>query len=99
MLPELTYRFLKEWDIFFPNMDKPKTIDYLSIPGSIIGGTTTFLAFGDSNEMPLFGVKICRNNLTKEKLLNERNMLNYLKTCAEIADSIPQVILCEKLLK
>jgi hypothetical protein len=98
MLPELTCRILDGWDNFLQGVDKPKVINYLGIPGSVEGGTTTFLAFGDKYSKPVFAVKVHRDPDGQDLILNERDILNYLQVKGGLlAASVPQVILCERI--
>lgn len=98
MLPELTNRILDDWNNLFTEKNKPTCITYLGIPGSIEGGTTTFLAFTDKNKKPAFAVKIHRHPDSQNRALNEKYVLDYLQIHGGmLAASVPKVILCEKI--
>lgn len=98
MLPQLTTRILGNWNNFFPGSDSPRTIRYLNIPGSVEGGTTTFLAFSDREAQPLFAVKIHRDSDAQERALNERNVLNHIESWGGLAlNSVPRVIICDRI--
>ena len=97
MLPELTRRLLIVWDNLHLEIDKPGDIYYLGIPGSIEGGTTTFLAFADNRRNPpIFAVKILRHSKETEKFLNESKVLDYLQTRNNISVSTPMVLFCDE---
>ena len=98
MLPKLTSYILSKWDEFFPGSETPRRVNYLGIPGSIEGGTTTFLAFTDKSKKPVFAVKIHRHPDSQDRVLNERDVLNYIQIHGGVlAGSVPRVILCEKI--
>jgi len=99
VLPELTRTILRNWNSLFPGVKRPKTLHYLGIPGSIEGGTTTFLAFMDRGSKPSFAVKIHRAPEAQARVLNERRVLSYLHSQSSmlIKSSVPQVILCERI--
>ena len=98
MLPELTRCILADWNCLFPGVDKPGTVRYLGIPGSVEGGTTTFLAFRNECRRPSFVVKIHRDPSGQGQVFTERDVLNSLQTRGGLlAASVPRVILCEKI--
>ena len=98
MLPELTSRIIEDWNGLFPGVDKPGAIHYLGIPGSVEGGTTTFLAFTNEGRKPLFAVKVHRDSDVEERVFNERAVLSYLQTRGGmLATSVPRLILCERI--
>jgi aminoglycoside phosphotransferase (APT) family kinase protein len=97
MLPELTDRLLRGWEGFFPETEEPRTLRYLGIPGSVEGGTTTFLAFGETNRQPVFVVKVHRDPDAGEAAQNERDVLMSLERRGPVGISVPRVILCERL--
>jgi Ser/Thr protein kinase RdoA (MazF antagonist) len=96
MLPELTQRLLADWPRLFPGM-KPGRLHYTGISGSVEGGTATFLAFNGAASRPLFAVKVLRTQEGRERLLNERDVLDYLQSRGgTLAASVPKVLLCEQ---
>jgi len=98
MLPELTKYMLTNWNRFFPVTRKPNNIDFLGIPGSVDGGTTTFLAFGDQMKTPLFVIKVHRHEDVYERVTNEVKVLNYLATCDDdISNTVPRLIISKKI--
>lgn len=98
MLPELTNRMTDDWNSLFPEVGKPKSINYLCIPGSVEGGSTTFLAFTDKNSKPAFVAKIHRDRESQDRVFNERDVLNFLeKNGGKLSSSVPRLILCEQI--
>ncbi|PKM92575.1 MAG: hypothetical protein CVU80_02645, partial [Elusimicrobia bacterium HGW-Elusimicrobia-4] len=98
MLDELTGRMLADWERLFPAIKRPWSIRYLGIPGSIEGGTTTFLGFSQKAETPLFAVKIHRDIDAMQKALGENSILSFLDSrSGELSTSVPQMILCERI--
>lgn len=96
MLPELTSRIISQWNHLFPGVDRPTVVRYLGIPGSVEGGTTTFLAFADKKTKPIFAVKLHRNPNAEKRSVNERDILDRVGRCGSaISTSVPRVILCE----
>ena len=99
MLPQLTDSILEGWGDHFHNEAKPNSIDYLGLPGSVEGGTTTFLAFGDKSKKPIFAVKIHRDLDAMKRVHNERDVLNSINTSGNqsLLSSVPRVILCKSI--
>ena len=98
MLPDLSRRILAGWRDFFPITDKPETLCYMGIPGSVEGGTTTFLAFPKGCPRPSFVVKIHRDPGEQARVFIERDILNHLQEKGGLlAESVPKLILCEKI--
>jgi len=97
MLPELNDYLFSEWNTLFPEVPKPRSLNYLGIAGSIEGGTTTFLAFIEREIKPAFVVKIHRYPDAQDKVFNESQTLNFLLANAGLlADSVPRLIACKK---
>lgn len=93
-LSKLTLHLLDEWHHFFEGIKKPKHISYMCVSGSVEGGTTTFLAFGNKLTMPLFAVKIYRYSNAQGKDFNEIDVLKYLSNKSHsISSSIPRLIM------
>jgi hypothetical protein len=98
MIPDLTARLLEGWDSFFPKIPRPDDIQYMCLAGSVEGGTTTFLGFGPQLKKPLFALKVLRDRGGANRARNEMVVSNRLQEVGgRIADSVPQIILCEKL--
>lgn len=98
MLLQLTENILEQWNKLFPVREKPNKIDYLGLPGSIAGGTSTFLGFVDFEKNPLLAVKVHRHNNTDILAKNEKNILEYLeKYNKDLGSSLPQLILSTKI--
>jgi hypothetical protein len=98
VLPELTSRIIRQWNDLFPGVDRPTVVRYLGIPGSVEGGTTTFLAFADKKTKPIFAVKLHRYPDVQERALNESDILDRVGRCGSaISTSVPRVILCERI--
>lgn len=96
MLPELTNYLLNNWYELFPSMDRPNKINYLGIPGSVEGGTTTFLAFTDKSGKPSYVVKIHRAPGERAQVFNERDILVHLYARGGgLCESVPRLVLCE----
>ena len=96
MLPELTQRLQSEWEGLFPDVPRPSTIRYLGLPGSIEGGTATFLGFGDDRSRPDFAVKVHRDPTRGALAWVERENLGALRTASgRLASTVPRAILCE----
>jgi len=97
MLNELSERVLREWSRLLPEERKPQRIQYLGLPGSIEGGTTSYLAFSERNDTPLFAVKIHRDPGHGRKALKEESTLSLLANVGGgFGGSVPRVLLCER---
>lgn len=89
---------MSRWDELVQERKRPRRIDYLGIPGSIEGGTTTFLAISTDNKPPLFAVKIHRNANEHERVKNEAAVLREIHARGgDVASSVPKVIFCEEM--
>lgn len=98
MLPELSKQILGDWDNLFPETLRPDRIRYLGIPGSVEGGTTSFLGFSKESSKPLFAVKIHRQKYSEKRAINEKKILLYLEQFGgKIDDLVPRLILCKNL--
>lgn len=98
MLPDLSKSLLDQWNTYFPSTPRPATLNYLSISGSIEGGTVTFLGFPDSSSRPVFAAKVLRDPGFQERALAEYSILSYLQTCGDaVASSVPCPILIKQL--
>lgn len=98
MLPKLTDHILEDWNDLFPGLNKPDSISYLGIMGSVEGGTTTFLAFTEKNSKPIFVVKIHRYPDVQEKVFSERDVLNFLQAKGGVLSaSVPRLIFYKKI--
>lgn len=98
MLPLLTERLLSEWSLLFPEVARPKTIEYLGVTGSVEGGTTTFLGFGERCKGPLFAAKVHRVLAAGDKAQKEREVLSKIRACkGEFSSSVPRIILCDRI--
>ncbi len=98
MLPDLTRHLLDDWHNFFPSQSKPRDLQYVGISGSVEGGTVTFIAFSASSSTPLFAVKIHRDPLAGERVLNEQHVLGYLDSNGmSVSTSVPRIILCKQI--
>ena len=91
MLPELSDRLLRDWRSYFGSVATPADLHYLGIPGSVEGGTTTFLAFAPDRNDPLFCVKAHRAIGAEGRVSQEAETLTYLKELG-IA-GVPQAII------
>ena len=98
MLPLLTRRMQAEWSCLLPGHERPDKLGYLGFPGAVEGGTTTFLAFAETSEAPVFCVKVYRTSDGQKKAQNEAAVLRRLARCGErIAASVPRCLLCEEI--
>ncbi|MBI2982475.1 MAG: aminoglycoside phosphotransferase family protein [Deltaproteobacteria bacterium] len=98
MLPELSDIMLRQWDRFFPAEKKPNLLTYLGIPGSVQGGTTTFIGFANKQRRPSFLVKIHRTSDESDRAVNERYILEKVNGRPDIfGDTVPRLLLCEKI--
>lgn len=92
MLPELTNKIFENWTNLFPKRKQPRSLHYLGIPGSVEGGTATFLAFAQDKD-PLFVVKVHRSPQAQSLVEQETATLKRLQKLGErIASSVPQVL-------
>lgn len=98
MLPRLSGRILRDWSSLFPHASRPAKIDYLGIAGSLEGGTTTFLGFGDNRSQPLFAVKVHRGTDCEERLRHEVQVLEEMNRHLDaLRASIPTVVLVDEM--
>ncbi len=96
MLSELTSRMLKDWPDRFPEHRRPADLWYVNVTGSPEGGTTTFLAFGEFGEKPLFAVKVYRDDDPQDRINGECDALGTLRARGGLlASSVPRLILAE----
>lgn len=79
MLPELSDHLLQGWPAFFGAEAAPARLDYMGLPGSLEGGTTTFLAFAPGRKVPVFCVKAHRASGAERRAFQEAETLNYLR--------------------
>jgi len=79
MLARITQTMKEKWgEIFANSSPSPSEINYLGMPGSLEGGTTSFLAFADSDERPCFFVKIARLSSVNNYIYKEAQILKFL---------------------
>lgn len=98
MLPELTVRLKNEWVSLFPQYKIPAEINYLGIPGSVEGGVTTFLGFGDRDSEPSFAVKIHRDLNARDAALKEYQNLEFIHSLGTgLSDTVPKVLMVENI--
>jgi hypothetical protein len=98
VLAELTDRLNESWGEIFTDLERPSTIEYLGLPGSVEGGTITFLGFGLNRETPLFVVKLHRDANALERVGRERAVLDRLAACStQIAAVVPRLLMCEEI--
>ncbi|GEM_PF-4069484 len=98
ILQELDRKIKRNWESLFTGQPRPSLIRYLGIPGSVEGGTTTFLALADQRSTPVFAVKIHRALDADERAQNESQVLTCLqKQNGDLARSVPKLLLCEKI--
>ena len=94
MIPSLRRYIYSNWKKF-PSLKKaPKNVEFLGVPGSIEGGTTTFLLFTDSMKFPFVVVRSVRHPFWQEDLKKEWDMLNMLKNTSLHA-SVPTPLFYE----
>lgn len=96
MLNELTSHLLDDWDRLFSDKQRPDKIRYLGIPGSVEGGTTTFLAFDGHQPKPFCSVKLHRHPNEDDRAQNELAVLETIRK-GSVAESVPRSILGEKI--
>jgi len=93
MLKHINTILMDNWDNNFPELKKPKIIDYLSVAGSAEGLTTTFLAFNRESSKPLFVTKIYRERDENYYGTSETEILLKLSQCKSlISNSVPSII-------
>lgn len=98
IIPELNALILSQWETLFPKTKKPDQLHHLGIPGSIEGGTTTFLSFGEKSSQPYFAVKIHRDPNEDEKVSREIEVLKFIHQLdAELSKSAPRLIMGKKI--
>jgi len=98
MLPELTETLLKNWGNWFPDKVKPVELHFLGLPGSIEGGTTTYLTFTLNNATPICAIKLYRDSKLETSFRNEQNVLNQIgQSKCELAQTTPKVIYADKI--
>lgn len=92
MLPYLSQELLRRWDTIFPKTKSPGLLNYLGIAGSVEGGTTTYLGFGDGQIRPYFAVKVHRDGDAESRIRNEQEVLDRLqKGTLSLAATVPEV--------
>lgn len=96
MLALLSDRLLGAWDQIF-QFPKPERLHYLGIPGSIEGGTISFLAFGQEGAKPLFAVKLMRQREDNLLIENEWRALAYLQSLgSDLGGNVPRPLWCHE---
>ena len=97
MLPELTDRLLGQWSRLFPGLGRPSSIRYMGLPGSVEGGTASFVAFVEGRRDPMFVVKVHREHGANERDGRERAILERLASCTSaISATVPRVLFSEE---
>ena len=97
MLPELTDRLLGQWSLLFPEFARPSSIHYMGLPGSVEGGTASFVAFVQGRRDPMFVVKVHREPGANERNDRERAVLTRLASCnSHISEAVPRVLFSEE---
>lgn len=98
MLPELTDRLIAVWPDLPIDVPRPRGITYLGVAGRAEGGTTTFLAFGDAGDRPLFVAKIHREREAGERVRREARLLDELRADRpDLATSVPAVLMADRI--
>lgn len=98
ILPELTKRLLSRWPDVFPGQTRPKDLFYLGIPGSVEGGTTTFLGFPVGSEKPVCAVKVHRSTREESRAAHEHEVLTRIaQSSIKMPPRVPRALLCEKI--
>lgn len=96
MLAELTERLIGRWDVARFGR-APRTLSYLGVAGRVEGGTTSLLAFADGDARPRLAVKIHRRDDGGAAVRSEAAILERLHGRADLAGSVPEVVLAERI--
>lgn len=87
--------------ITFPwpaQIPKPKSLHFLTLSGSIEGGTLTMLVFPDQDKKPALVLRILRDESELPHFLNERDVLNKFHGLSPfLKNSVPNLFFCENL--
>lgn len=95
MLEQISSQLLSEWSRNFQSEPRPGRLYYLNVPGSLEGGTSTFLGFAEARAEPLFAVKVFRDPDIAKRAADEAKMLSMLQRTA-VHKSVPRLLLCDR---
>lgn len=88
----------ERWTDWMPGETTPPAIRYLGIPGSVEGGTTTFLALAPKRRRPLFAVKIHRHPGARDRALGESQVLSRIAALGPaVAGTVPRMLCCREI--
>jgi thiamine kinase-like enzyme len=98
MLEQIADPVYQEWQKFFPGLKRPRSpaVSFLEITGSVIGGTTSFLAFYPGYPNPLFVIKIFRDKTETAQIRRKREAQVLARLDAErqiFGDAVPGIML------
>lgn len=97
MTHPLSPHLLKK-DIWSPRFQKPQSLHYLTLSGSIEGGTLTMLVFPDQSKIPALALRLLRDESELPHFLNERDVLMQFQTLSSsLKNSVPKMLFCENL--
>lgn len=87
--------------IIFPwpaQIPKPKSLHFLTLSGSIEGGTLTMLVFPDHGKKPALALRLLRDDTKLPHFLNERDVLHTFQGLSPfLKNSVPKLFFCENL--
>jgi len=89
---------LIEKEIWSPGFQKPKTIHYLILSGSVEGGTLTLIVFPDQSQTPACVLRVLRDETQLPHFLNERDVLLHFQNLSPyLRNSVPKLLFCENI--
>jgi hypothetical protein len=98
VIPELNQKLVDEWQDYFPTGRPSEGLHYIGLPGSVEGGTATFLGFVGNESAPAFAVKVHRSRDAGPIVARESALLK--KMCAlgdPLSSTVPRCIYAGRL--
>lgn len=96
MLARVSRRALAEWGSLFSAVPRPSRLQYLGLPGSLEGGTCSFLAFAEGTPRPAFVVKVHRFAAAAAEAGCELGLLELLRATPCLEESTPRGLFAEE---
>lgn len=91
----LTSHLIKK-DLWPQDSPKPQSLHYLTLSGSVEGGTLTILVFPDQSSEPVLALRLLRDESLLPHFLNERDvLLQFQSLSPSLKNSVPKMLFCE----